>query len=69
MRGMDLIKAAAEYEAGDTLEILADRYGLSPGTVRTRLRGAGVTFRPTGPQRSTTATRVRVTAVLPARAE
>lgn len=53
---------AAGYRAGATLETLAEQYEISTGTVRRRLRAAGVTLRPPG---RAPVGRVRVSAVLP----
>lgn len=53
---------AADYRAGKTLEDLAEQHGISAGTVRRRLRAAGVQLRPPG--RAVTG-RVRVSGLVP----
>ena len=37
-----------EYESGDTLEVVARRYGMTPGDVKARLKQYGVVLRPGG---------------------
>ena len=42
------LQMAAEYESGDSLRVLAAKYGMSVEGVRYRLRSYGVTLRKRG---------------------
>ena len=54
-------KLAAAYEAGATLQDLADAHGCSLSSVSTRLRQHGVTMRPTGTRPDKPSMHARIT--------
>lgn len=41
-------KVVEAYENGDSLVVIADKFGISAGTIRTVVRRAGVDLRPVG---------------------
>ena len=52
MSEAEIKEAARRYEDGDSLVRLSERFGYSPGTIRTKLLRAGVQMRPTSVPRS-----------------